>query len=100
MMFNIENTKYALKGLQTFKKSLKKVKKQNKDIKKLIYILRLLANKEKLDKKYKDHVLVDSKHYKGCRECHIEPDWLLIYKYNDNDLILLLIETGSHSELF
>lgn len=55
---------------------------------------------KKLDLKYKDHLLNDNKYYKNCRECHIEPDWILVYKYNENELILFLVETGSHSDLF
>ena len=45
-------------------------------------------------------MLTDSKHYKNCGECHIEPDWLLVYQYIDNELVLVLVATGSHSELF
>lgn len=45
-------------------------------------------------------MLTNSKYYKNCGECHIEPDWLLIYKYSNDELILLLVATGSHSELF
>ena len=59
-----------------------------------------MANGGILDSKYRDHSLLDNSHFKGCRECHIEPDWLLIYKYNNDELILLMVETGSHSELF
>mgnify|MGYP001659381956 len=50
--------------------------------------------------KYKNHSLVNDKYYKDCNECHINPDWLLIYRYNKDKLLLLLIDTGSHSELF
>ena len=60
-----------------------------------------LKNIEKsLEEKYKNHMLTNSKHYKNCGECHIEPDWLLVYQYRNEELILLLIDTGSHSELF
>ena len=59
-----------------------------------------LANGETLEPKYKDHALIDTKYYKNCRECHIEPDWLLVYKYNNDEIILYLVETGSHSDLF
>ena len=45
-------------------------------------------------------MLIDNKNFNECRECHIEPDWLLVYKYTSDKLILLLVETGSHSELF
>jgi len=53
---------------------------------------------EKLEDKYKDHDLKGN--WSGYRECHILPDWLLVYKYNNDDLILLLTRTGSHSDLF
>lgn len=93
-------TKYDVKYTSTFKKSLKKVAKQGKDIDKLFKIVEKLANKDELDAKYKNHNLIDDKYYKKCGECHIEPDWLLIYQYNNNELILLLVNTGSHSNLF
>ena len=101
-MIGLENTLYELKGTSKFKKQLKKVIKQGKDINKLISVLNILANGEQLSEKYKDHALVNDKYYNNCRECHIEPDWLLIYKYNNanNELILFMIETGSHSDLF
>lgn len=66
----------------------------------MLEIVEKLANKEELEQKYKNHNLIDDKHYKNCGECHIEPDWLLIYQYNENELILLLVNTGSHSNLF
>lgn len=87
---------YSLK----FKKSLRKIIKQGKDINKLEQVVEKLANKEKLSLKYKNHKLINDKTYQNCNECHIEPDWLLIYKYQDDELILLLFATGSHSELF
>jgi len=58
-----------------------------------------LANGLQLEEKYKDHSLIDNKYFKNCRECHITLDWLLVYKYNDKELILFLVETGSHSEI-
>jgi len=67
-------TKYEVKYSNTFKKSLKKVNKQGKDIEKLFVIISKLANKEELDPKHKNHMLKDNKHYKNCGECHIEPD--------------------------
>jgi len=63
-------------------------------------VLRVLANGEILDSKYKDHALINDKYYKDCRECHIEPDWLLVYHYDNNELILILVSTGSRSDLF
>ena len=59
-----------------------------------------LACGEKLELKYKNHNLRDDNYYKNCGECHIDPDWLLVYQYNNDKLILILVNTGSHSELF
>ena len=63
-------------------------------------IVEKLANNKPLEKKYKDHSLENDKTYKDCRECHISPDWLLIYKQKKDTLVLVLFATGSHSELF
>ena len=92
--------KYKIKYSKNFKKQLKKVIKQGKDIDKLLNVVEILSKGEVLDIKYKDHILIDNKYYRNCRECHIEPDWLLVYKYNNDELILYLVETGSHSDLF
>jgi len=100
MKSSVENTKYGIVTSNKFNKQLKKIKKQGKDIKKLSDVVKKIANAETLEAKYKDHALNDTKYYKDCRECHIEPDWLLIYKYSNEKVILYLIETGSHSDLF
>ena len=92
--------KYKVVYSTKFKKSLKKVLKQGKTIDELEDIVLKLANKEELDSKYKNHKLIDDKNYKNCFECHIRPDWLLIYQYSENELLLLLMNTGSHSDLF
>lgn len=92
--------KYIVDYTSKFKKQYKKLSKQGKNLTKLYDVIDLLANKNSLDVKYKDHELINDKAYKDCRECHIEPDWLLIYKYQDENLLLLLFETGSHSDLF
>ena len=92
--------KYNIKYSKNFKKQLKKVIKQGKNIDKLLKVVELLSNGETLDVKYKDHPLIDNKYYRDCRECHIETDWLLVYKYNNDELILYLVGTGSHSDLF
>ena len=92
--------KYRIDYSNKFKKQYKKIKKQGKDLNKLFNIVELLANGINLDTKYKDHALKDDKFYKNCRECHIEPDWLLVYQIIDDNLILLLFATGSHSDLF
>ena len=98
-MFDLENTKYEVHHTTLFKKQYKKILKQVKDKKKFLEVLGLLANGKQLEEKYKDHSLVDNKYFKNCRECHITPNWLLIYKYNDKELILFLVETVSHSEV-
>lgn len=100
MKISTVDFKYAVHFSTRFKKDYKRIKKQGKDISKLKLVVKKLANGEQLDIKYKNHNLIDNKYYKNCSECHIEPDWLLIYQYIDNELILLLINTGSHSELF
>lgn len=92
-------TKYDVIYSKKFKKSLKKITKQGKDINKLLDIVDKLAIKEILEPKYKDHALYDDKRFKGCRDCHIEPDWVLIYKYLEEEIVLLLVNTGSHSDI-
>ena len=94
------NIKCTLVLSSNFKKQYKKVVKQGKDLDKIDEVIDKLAHFEVLDPKYRDHNLINDKYYKNCRECHIESDWLLIYQYEDNKLNLLLIATGSHSELF
>lgn len=96
----ITKVKYKIKYTSDFKKNYKKIKKQGKDVEKLKYVIGKLANGLELEEKYKNHILTDSKYYKNCGECHVEPDWLLVYKYMDDELILVLVATGSHSELF
>lgn len=92
--------KYKIDFTNNFKKQYKRIKKQGKNLDKLYEIIERLANGEELDPKYKNHNLINNKKYKDCKECHIEPDWLLIYQIKDAELILLLFGTGSHSELF
>ena len=69
-------------------KNLKKILKQGKNIEKLLDIVDRLALKEEIEEKYKNHMLKDDKYYKNCGECHIEPDWLLVYQYYEGELIL------------
>lgn len=90
--------KYKIKFTNKFKKDIKLAKKQGKNIESLFDVVEKIANGENLDKKYKDHPL--SGNYKGTRECHIEPDFLLIYEKFDDILLLSLVRTGSHSDLF
>lgn len=91
--------KYNIVRTNKFKKQYKKILKQGKDEAKIIKVFIALANGETLEPKYKDHALIDNKYFTNCRECHIEPDWLLVYKYNNDELILFLVETGSHSDI-
>ena len=83
-----------------FKKDYKLAVKRGCDPKKLEKVILLLCSEQSLPDVYKDHALTDSKDYKGMRECHIQPDWLLIYKVVKDTLILKLIRTGTHSDLF
>ena len=91
-------TKYTLKSTTQFKKDLKNASKSNRDINLLKKIVNKLANDEPLPPKCHDHAL--SGNWKAFRECHIQPDWLLIYKLEDDILVLTLARTGSHSVLF
>ena len=81
-----------------FKKDFKRIKKRGYYISRLEKIVELLANEVPLPEQFKDHNL--SGNYNGFRECHIAPDWLLIYQVNNNELVLVLSRTGSHSDLF
>lgn len=81
-----------------FKKDLKLAIKRGYNIELLDDVVNKLAMQKALEEKYKDHELTGD--FKGFRECHITPDWLLIYQIIDNELILYLSRTGSHSDLF
>jgi mRNA interferase YafQ len=78
------------------KKDVKKMKKRGKSFDVFKQVIQQLAKGEPLDEKFRDHKLIGN--YVGTRECHIEPDWLLIYEDHDDELIL--IRTGTHSDLF
>ncbi|MCL7489220.1 MAG: type II toxin-antitoxin system YafQ family toxin [Desulfobulbaceae bacterium] len=79
-----------------FKRDVKRMEKRGKEIEKLKEIIRSLVNAEKLESRYRDHQLKGL--LKDCRECHIEPDWLLVYRIEGSELCL--VRTGSHSDLF
>jgi mRNA interferase YafQ len=81
-----------------FKKDAEKMNRQGKDLDKMYDVIEKLSEREPLPSKYRDHTLTGN--YADCRECHIEPDWLLIYKIEEEELILVLTRTGSHSDLF
>lgn len=79
-----------------FKKDVKRLQKRSKDLNKLKTVLQTLVGDEELAAQFRDHALVGQ--YKGSRECHLEPDWLLIYEQTKTELVL--IRTGSHADLF
>ena len=93
-----EQTKRAVKTTSQFRKDFKKAIKQNKDLEKLKAVVLQLANDEVLDEKYRDHAL--HAELRGFRECHLSPDWLLMYRKSESELILTLVELNSHSNMF
>ncbi len=93
-----EKPKYRIVVTSLFKKDLKTVKKRGYNLKLLSDVIDTLAIGLPLDEKYRDHNLIGN--YKGCRECHITPDWLLIYEIAEDEIILYLTRTGTHSDLF
>ena len=87
-----------IKFTTQFKRDVKLLSKQHRNLDLLFNTIEKLANMEILDSRYKDHNL--SGDFYGCRECHIEPDFLLIYEIHNDIMVLLLVRTGSHSNLF
>lgn len=87
-----------IKYHKLFKKDLKRIMRRGYNIELLKKVIDLLAKQELLPEKYRDHNL--SGDYIGYRECHITPDWLLVYQIRENELILVLTRTGTHSDLF
>ena len=79
-----------------FEKDVKRAQKRNKNLSKLKAIITLLSNEQALAQKYHDHALIGN--YAGARECHIEPDWLLIYVLSEQ--AITFTRTGTHSDLF
>lgn len=92
--------KYEIERTSQFKKDYKLAVKRGCNTEELKKVVTLLANGEPLPEKYRDHDLTNSRNYKNMRECHIEPDWLLVYKITESVLILSLNRTGTHSDLF
>lgn len=88
----------TIKYQTTFRKDYKRVKKRGYDMKQLQTVIDLLASEQELPPKYKDHNLIGD--YIGCRECHITPDWLLVYEVIEKELLLYLTRTGTHSNIF
>ena len=82
-----------------FKKDVKRIEKSgNKDVEKLKVVIKLLIDEKKLDASYREHNLKGN--YKDRRECHIEPDWLLVYKVNKKEKTIAFERTGSHTDIF
>lgn len=89
---------YSITYSNKFKKSLKKCQKRGLDIELLRKVLVILEETGTLPEKYRPHKLVGK--YAGAWECHISPDWLLVWEIHQSELILLLIDTGTHSDIF
>ena len=90
--------KYRVKPTAKFQKDLKRIQKLSYDLTLLTSVIKKLSSGEDLSVKFRDHDLTGD--YSKCRECHIAPDWLLIYERSDADALLYLIRTGTHSDLF
>ena len=92
------NDVFQLKQSIQFKKDLKKARKQGKKLTTLKNVVLILQQKQELPGRYRDQLLVGN--WNGCRECHLESDWLLIYKIKYEEGLVYLARLGSHSELF
>ena len=90
--------KYQIRRTTQFKKDYKRAIKRGLQISKLDKVIELLGQNGFLPLEYSDHPLIGNK--KGLRECHIEPDWLLVYEIDHGVLVLVLTSTGTHSDLF
>ena len=90
--------RYAVRATSAFRKSAKRAAKRGKNIRKLKKAVDLLARGDPLPAVLRDHAL--SGLWKGHRELHLEPDWLLVYRIEEDILVLELVDTGSHSDLF
>lgn len=91
-------TRYEIKNTTQFKKDYKLARRRGLNMDLLKDVVTRLANGEPLDPRHKDHPL--SGEWSGHRECHIQPDWLLNYRYENDILVLALTRTGTHSDLF
>jgi mRNA interferase YafQ len=90
--------RYAVRATGAFRKSAKRAAKRGKDVRKLKRAVELLARGDPLPAALRDHALAGL--WKGHRELHLEPDWLLVYRIEENILVLELVDTGSHADLF
>lgn len=90
--------KYEIKVTGAFKKAFKKCLKRGLDENIFVEAVSVLAKTGIMPSKYSPRPLIGK--YKGCMECHLQPDWLLVWKQNDKELVLILVDTGTHSDLF
>ena len=95
---NLDETTYDIQITNRFKKSLDLSYRRNLDLKLLMEAVHTLAKGENLDTKYRAHTLAGYKTVVW--ECHLKPDWLLLWQQIEDELILILLDTGSHSDLF
>ena len=86
----------TIRRTSQFKRDVRRMKKRGEDMSRLKEVVEKVVSGEELEARYRDHTLVGQ--YKGTRECHIEPDWLLIYELAPDEVVL--IRTGSHADLF
>ena len=89
---------YSLEFTKQFLRDLKLSRKRNLDEEKLNQLIKILISGDKLPAQYKDHALIGN--YKGLNECHISPDWLLLYSKNKTIKLITLVRTGTHSDFF
>lgn len=90
--------RYEVVPSTRFKRDLKRAQRRGCSVDILTEVIKALAAGETLDPKYHDHELEGN--YANCRECHIQPDWLLVYRHYEKELVLYLLRTGTHSDLF
>ena len=88
----------TIKHGRLFSRDYKRIKKRHYDLSELAKVIDMLVNEIPLPAKYHDHMLIGN--YVGCHECHIGPDWLLVYEIQQEELILHLTRTGTHSDIF
>ena len=86
----------TIRRTSQLKRDVKRIKRRGKDLSKLKEALEKIIDGQELEEKYREHVLVGQ--YLGTRECHVEPDWLLLYEPTQSEIVL--IRTGTHADLF
>lgn len=92
--------RYKIETTTLFKRQLKLAKKRGRNLQKMLDVIDILADGGELDLRCRNHKLSATPRFQNCWECHIEPDWLLVYRREEGGLVLVLAETGTHSDLF